>query len=175
MRASGVAVLMQAEGTTFRILTLRIAEVLDGGEHGSSLIRRYPIDITLAPVIEIGETYVDPGPLHMSFKGVDTFSHFEIMLRDRRLLRWDRRLRLMLRKWIAIEFWTLHRTDDSPDPEYPWIHWVFPMSSWKRTGRGIYEGKTMRAIKGYTADDLPAGIEPFEGAAFWKTATPPPL
>lgn len=163
-------------GTTIRVLTLRATEISASGELGDSITRKYPVDLAITPVIEPGQTYRNPptGQPIQIIRGVDKFKHFELDLRDRRLLRWDRDLKHMLKKPVALEFWTLHTVDGSFDPEFPWIHWVFPLTSWKKIGWGRYQGRSRHHGFARSVDFGVPDAMPIPDGGFWKTAIAPP-
>lgn len=161
-------------GTSFRIKALRTTalEAVRGEEvFGDALVRRYPINVTVAPVIETGETkkdYYPDGEVFARYKAPDRFKHFEFELRDRRWWwRGDRRLRDLLEVPCAFEFWTRERKTGY------WIHWVFPKTMWEGRGFGRYDGISMTGPS-MRPEDFPDNETPLTEGGFFKTTTPPP-
>lgn len=175
---------MKTTGVTFPIQVMRVTEVIgarprDEAILGRSLVRA-GFSVTMTPVIETGKTHKDyypDGRVFASRKDVDTFKHFEFGLRYRGLRRWiplpDRGLRAMLDHHCAVEFWTRNELTIQ-DPNHPWIHWLFPSTSWLRNGRGRWTGRSYGEAPRIDVEDYPEPGVPLSDGGFWKTASPPP-
>lgn len=165
---------MKANGVTFGVHTIRVTQVIgamprDQAILGEALVR-CGFSVTIAPVIKTGET-------RQGYKAVDTFQHFEFVLMAGGWRRWlpipDRQLRRILDHHCAVELWTRNLVDGVPDSTYPWIHWLFPSTSWLREGRGQWKGRSYPDGPDIRTEDYP-DFGPVSDGGFWKTITPPP-
>lgn len=161
------------EGLTFPVQVLRVTQIIgamsrDEAVLGRTLTRsRFSMKIT--PVIETGERFG-------GYRRPDRFDHFEFEMHHRGWRRWiplpDTELLDLLDHHCAIELWTSN-DPTVPDPGHPWIHWLFPSTSWLRKGRG-WTGRSYAEAPKIIPNDFPEPVALTEGG-FWKTATPPPV
>lgn len=165
---------MKAVGTEIKIHTLRLTETDRYGETDGAEVRSGRFRVGMTPVIEAGVTRHDYWPcgcIKATFRGMDTFQYFELMLKDRRLWRRDRRLSELLKGPCAFEFWT---SNELLDPGHPWIHWCFPYTTWEKIGYGCYAGQSHTAHNDIRPSDFPDNETDIKNGGFWKTTVPPP-
>jgi len=85
---------------------------------------------------------------------------------------------------VALEFWTQHINGSSQDAQFPWIHWVFPMSVWRLGDNTAEEGFMNPVVVGFTKTnplwgngpygDGPPDGENIEEGGWWYTDVEPP-
>lgn len=131
--------------------------------------------VELIPVIEEGVTAygtqeVFGREVEARYRGPDTFSHWEVMLR----VPWYRaaswRLERVLRGVAALEFWTFD-PHTGPGPGY--IQWMFPYVDLYRSGFRTWKGTTLSGPP-VVPEGIPDG-EPITQGAFWKVKDIPAL
>jgi hypothetical protein len=182
---------MTTSGVMLGVDTLRFTE-LHGGTVGDNAILgkhliRCNLNVLMEPVIKTGETkkfYKDCGCIESSYKRPDTFLHFEFELTSKgwrylwNFFKPDRELERMLDRHCAVEFWTAQMVgegrDFHQDPTYPWIHWVFPSTTWLRGRRGRWTGRSHPDGPKMKPEDYPADTLAMTDGGWWKTALPPP-
>ena len=156
-------------GVSFGAITLRVSP-----DPGKPLVRSRRFKIRLTPVIQEGKEHIEYLPCGCVFsrtRGPDKLKHYEIELRDARLLwRFDRDLALALEGVTALEFWTKEFVGEEWTKH--WIHWVYPRTTWEKTGYGRWVGRSYDS-HGLVVDDVPDGM-PIRSAGFFKTTAPPP-
>ncbi len=177
---------MKTTGVTFGVHTIRATEMRgalpgDVAILGEALVRR-AFSVTITPVIEAGVTVRDPveGPVFARYRGPDKFKHWEFELgypRWRRLGRWlfpDKNFQRILDHHCVIELWSMHLVDGEQDATWPWIHWLFPSTSWLRNGRTRWTGRSYAEGPRMKPEDFPDDTLSLTDGGFWKTASGPP-
>lgn len=172
-------------GVTLFVDTLRVTELQgalagDVPIFGEHLIRKNLV-VSVTPVIKTGVT---KGSRYERHKAPDTFERWEFKLKTKRFrylwnyLRPDKELERLLHHHCAFEFWTTSMVgegkDFHQDPDYGWIHWLFPSTSWLRDGRGRWKGRSYSEGPRMKPEDFPDDTLALTDGGWWKTAAPPP-
>lgn len=90
-----------------------------------------------------------------------------------------------VRRQVALEFWTQHIVGSNKDATFPYVHWVFPASTWQWSDNTAEEDFMNNALTGFSrsnplwgggpyADGPPDGSDVGPEGAYWKTADLPP-
>jgi hypothetical protein len=175
-----------------------------------SYVTDSPIEITLTPNIESGNTVSVRNGCGCSvarFKFPDTFNWFEFSF-NKAALEPEMEAFLLGGETIddsgdvvglvfpssldcdddlpsvAFEYWTKHVVGSGQDGAFPWIHWVFPSTSWSLADNTFGEDATQISLNGFSRTnsnwgDGPYGDGPPDGSdisdgAYWKTDVEPP-
>lgn len=85
---------------------------------------------------------------------------------------------------VAFEFWTQHIVGSGLDGDYPYFHWVFPMSIWQLADNTFEEDAAQPSLQGFSRTNQQWGAGPYgdgppdgediRDGAFWATADPLP-
>ncbi len=200
-------------GVSFGLCAVRLTVVDSAGNvvAGSmSYVTDSPIEITLTPNIESGNTVSVRNGCGCSvarFKFPDTFNWFEFSF-NKAALEPEMEAFLLGGETIddsgdvvglvfpssldcdddlpsvAFEYWTKHVVGSGQDGAFPWIHWVFPSTSWSLADNTFGEDATQISLNGFSRTnsnwgDGPYGDGPPDGSdisdgAYWKTDVEPP-
>lgn len=200
-------------GVSFGLCRVRITKVDSAGnvESGNNAyVTDNPIQITLTPNIENGNTVSVRNGCGCSvakFKFPDTFNWFEFAFNKAAL---EPEMESFLlgadtiedgsdvvglafpgslscdddEPAVALEFWTKHVVGSGQDGTFPWVHWVFPSTSWSLADNTFGEDATQISVNGFSRTntqwgDGPYGDGPPDGqdirdGAYWKTDVDPP-
>ncbi len=85
---------------------------------------------------------------------------------------------------VAFEFWTKHIVGSGQDSDFPWVHWVFPLTIWQLGDNTFEEAAAQPSLNGFSRTngnwgDGPYGDGPPDGediseGGYWKTDVEPP-
>ena len=200
-------------GVSFGLCAVRLTVVDASGNvvaGDNSYVTDQPIEITLTPNIETGNTVSVRNGCGCSvarFKFPDTFNWFEFTF-NKAALEPEMEAFLLGASVIedgadvvglafpssldcdddlpsvAFEFWTKHVVGSGQDGALPWIHWVFPSTSWSLADNTFGEDATQVSLNGFSRTntqwgDGPYGDGPPDGqdirdGGYWKTDVDPP-
>lgn len=201
-------------GVSFGLCAMRITELdalgnAVGGA-GSGYVSDKAVSIAVSPNVETGNTFSRRNGCGCSlarFKSNDIFNWWEFTFEDGALE--PEMVALMLgaptidegadvvglafqgaldcsadAPAVALEFWTKHIVGSGQDSLHPYIHWVFPFTSWVYGDNTAEEDFMANSLTGYSqtnalwgqgpyGDGPPDGQDISEGG-YWKTADPLP-
>ena len=82
---------------------------------------------------------------------------------------------------VAFEFWSDHWNGDAQDPDYPWIHHVYPQTRWQIGQQAFQNDFAQNPVTGFTRQNL-AWADPYgdefgfdlsNGGSFYTPTAPP--
>ena len=202
-------------GVSFGICVVRLTLLNDDGSvaagPGNSYVSDKPISVSVNPNIEAGNTFSvrnGCGCKIASKKFPDTFNWFEFGFNMAALE--PEMLAMLLgantildgadvvgaafpsaltcdeqAPAVAFEFWTEHQVGSGLDGTYPYIHWVFPSTTWQLGDNTFEEGPAQPTVNGFSqtnqqwgdgpyGDGPPEAFQDIREGAFWKTDVVPP-
>lgn len=199
-------------GVSFDICRIRVTSVdVAGNVTGAAYVSDNPISVSLNPNIETGNSFSVRNGCGCSIarkKAADIFNWFEFTFNQAALE--PEMMALMLGAAtidsgpdavgmhfgsalgcdedpaaVSFEFWTKHWVGSGVDALLPWVHWVFPSTTWQLGDNTFEEGPAQPVVTGFSQANNAWGIGPYadgppdassvvEGA-WWKTATDPPV
>jgi hypothetical protein len=200
-------------GVSFGLCAVRITRVDSAGNviaGTNAYVTDNPIQITLTPNIETGNTVSVRNGCGCSvarFKFPDTFNWFEFSFNKAAL---EPSMEAFLlgaetivdgadvvgiafpstldcdadEPSVALEYWTKHVVGSGQDGTYPWIHWVFPSTSWSLADNTFGEDATQVSLNGFSRTNTNWGEGPYgdgppdsqdiRDGGYWKTDVDPP-
>lgn len=201
-------------GVSFGLCRTRVTTLDDLGnvvdEVGNSYVSDKLVTISLSPNIETGSEFIRKngcGCNLANFRSANIFKWFEFELEDGAL---EPEMQSMMlgdtpimdgadvvgvafgsalscdeqESIVALEFWTKHILESGQDGIHPWVHWVFPATSWSLGDNAAEEDFMANALSGFSRTNPfwgegPYGDGPPDGAdirngGYWKTAEDPP-
>ncbi len=201
-------------GVSFGLCRMRVTKLDGLGnvvnEAGNSYVSDRIVSIGVSPNIETGNTFSRRNGCGCSlarFKSNDIFNWWEFQFEDGALEPEMQALMLGSETIVdgsdvvglafgsaldcdddppavALEFWTKHITGSGQDALHPWVHWVFPYTSWQLGDNTAEEDFMANALVGFSrTNDLwgqgPYGDGPPDGkdisdGGYWKTDVEPP-
>lgn len=205
---------MAACGVSFGLCVIRVTELDEDGNAvggaGSGYVSDKPVTMGFNPNYDEGQTFTSRNGCGCStakIKSPDVFNWFEFTFTEEAL---EPELEAMMlgetvivngadivgvngvgalacnaaEPTVAFEYWTKHYIGSSPDSDYPWVHWIFPRSRWRRGDNTAEEGMLQPAFAGQSRTNLlwgggPYGDGPPDGQdvtefAWFKTDVDPP-
>jgi hypothetical protein len=201
-------------GVSFGLCAMRVTQLDELGNAvggaGTGYVSDKAVSISVSPNIETGNTFSRRNGCGCSlarFKGQDVFNWWEFQFEGGALE--PEMMALMLgaetimdggdivglafpssldcaegAPAVALEFWTKHITGSGQDALHPYVHWVFPYTSWALGDNTAEEDFMASALTGFSrtnelwgggpyGDGPPDGQDIREGG-YWKTADPLP-
>lgn len=202
-------------GVSFGVCVVRLTELNDDGSVApapdNSYVTDKPISVTVTPNIEAGNSFSVRNGCGCSIsrrRFPDTFNWFEFAFNMAALE--PEMLAMLLgadtilsgadvvgaafpstlacdeqAPTVAFEFWTEHVVGSGLDSLHPYIHWVFPQTTWQLGDNTFEEGPAQPTVNGFSetnaawgdgpyGDGPPEAFQDISEGAFWKTATVPP-
>lgn len=201
-------------GYSFGLCAVRVTKLDETGtvidEPDNSYVSDKAITISLTPNVETGNTFSLRNGCGCSiarFKSPDVFNWFEFSFARGAL---EPELESMLlrgttildgadvvgingpgalacdegEQLVSLEFWTQHNLGSGQDALHPWVHWVFPSTTWQIGDNTAEEDIMQITLTGFSRTSGgwgsgPYGDGPPDGQditewAYWKSDVDPP-
>ncbi len=200
-------------GVSFGCCAVRITRVDSRGSVIAGLnsyVTDKPVSVAVAPNIETGNTFSQRNGCGCGiarFKAPDVFNWFDLTFTEAAL---EPEMQAFLlgaatimdgfdavgvnypgslacdddEPAVAIEFWTQHVVGSAQDSQFPWFHFVFPMTIWHLGDNTFDENIANPVVVGFSRtnplwgngpyNDGPPDGQNIEEGGWWKTDIDPP-
>ncbi len=199
-------------GVSLHVCTVRITVLGETGYPaagpGNSYVSDKPLSVNVTPTIEAGADITLTGGCDCviaSYRGTDKLKRFEFEVNVAALepvmtammvggtvindgvfnvgVAWPAALECgELEPSVAFEFWTDHWNGDAQDPDYPYIHHVYPNTRWQIGQQQYQNDFAQPVLSGFSRQNLMWGDGPYgdgpgadirNGGWFYTDSVPP--